>query len=878
MTDRGSHFIAVLTTVALVASVACWAGDVEEHYSLIRAVPDDVLVCVAERHNPERAFLDAYWGEVFATLRDCGIVEDALALVGSLAGVDQRSEIDRLKQRVSAALGAVDWGELTGGEMVFAERLAPPLQILRPDVEMRVGQPPNMVWLFRGGDRVSANFDGLVGILETLADEINRAVGTDGLAVKQTRRQGATVASMNILALLPGAPRLPIAVGHRDDVVLIALGEPILSDVLGLLDESGSQRSLADDPRFKAAFAQLPAAEDSIVFFDMQALLKQLGTFMNTGVTAAAGPGDVYVNTHQHGEASRLNNRAVVAYQQGDVRKALALTQKAYQLCGEDAIVLYNLACFNALLGNKEVALDWLDKAVEGGFYAPTKISSDSDLDSLRDEPRYRAALDRAMELSARHAADDIVINSSKTGEAYNLSMQAWNLYSERKYEEGLELAQQAYSVAPSDSRVLYSLACFHALLEHEDKALLFLEKAVEGGFYCPRHISNDPDLANIRGHRRYEAAVSEAGRRAASFSVKQAAGKMASWQRVRDRLIGAVGILDYIASVDSTEGYTTRTESIAALITGAENRPIYPVFGKRRQLASFDRYLPEETLSFSVSGGIDLGALYTFIEDTFHEAGPKGDALLADWVAFQEQFGFDVKRDIVDWLDGDFVSVTLADGLGSVWLVKVTDEALAREKVAAAMRFLSTKLTELMAKQPALAMLAVHTAPTDHPGLEGFENLHFAMSPQPLVWGVADGHLIFGTSADAVALCLETAAGRHPNIRKNLRAMHEALLPNGPFTSVSLTDERGLGEELAAAVGIVSMVSGMMTMAIPEPEAKAIFGKLGGMIAKLPPVMRKIDFYKSTASYTTFDGTVWHTRGITHYFSPAERAAGGKE
>ena len=58
----------------------------------------------------------------------------------------------------------------------------------------------------------------------------------------------------------------------------------------------------------------------------------------------------------------------------------------------------------------------------------------------------------------------------------------------------------------------------------------------------------------------------------------------------------------------------------------------------------------------------------------------------------------------------------------------------------------------------------------------------------QAMVWGVADGWLILGTSADAVATCLETAAGKHPNIRSNDRVMSEALLPEGPFTSVTFT------------------------------------------------------------------------------------------
>ena len=168
--------------------------------------------------------------------------------------------------------------------------------------------------------------------------------------------------------------------------------------------------------------------------------------------------------------------------------------------------------------------------------------------------------------------------------------------------------------------------------------------------------------------------------------------------------------------------------------------------------------------------------------------------------------------------------------------------------------------------------MLGVRTSPVEHEQLEGFQNLHFAMSPRPAVWGVVDGYLMLGSSADAVALCLATAKGDHPNIRDNARAMSEAVVPAGPFASVSLTDRRGLGEELASGLGIASMVSGMIGTFVPEPKLRPVLAKISGMLGKLTPVVRKIDFYKSEATHTTFDGRMWRTRAMTHYSSPAER------
>ncbi len=891
MYARVSHMTGGVVAALLLASLAAPAHADEQQFTLAGAVPNDVYICVAGQHNPEREFLHEYWGEVLDALKQSGVGGDLLELIDSFLDAEQKAEVERLKQRASQLLAGVDWEELAGKEMVFAERLAPPMQGFGQRPPMLL---PEIVGIFRGSSEGAArNFDGLTAILEGIVEEINRALGAKAmLAVDRNSRMGAEVAGI-VMSQRPGGgpeiavtltdsgakelaqltsenmgrklaivfdgkllctpgikaqagkyamiagdftpteaekiaaginaaaadatpatePRLQcrlvaqdgvpapadefpdphdptgqtkirvlrdvlldesavksaqvsspkrtplpvsITIAHRDDLVFIVLGEQMLTDVLGLLDGSGTTKALADDRRFKAAFAKLPPAEDSMVFFNMQALLKPVRALVDMGIAAIDAHGDVYRNTHLNDAANELNHQAIAAYLQGDTKQALALTKQAHDAAPNDSAVLYNLACFNALLGNKSEALTWLDKAVDAGFQAPGKIAEDSDLVSLRDDPRFQA----------------ILVKAAKAG-------------------------------------------------------------------------------------------------------AQQATEKTALVKRLVDRLMNAVEILDYVATVEFTDGYAVRTESIAVLVSDAQTRPIYPVFGNGDQLTDFDRYLPQETMSFSVSGGFDPGELYKFIEDTFRVVGPKGEELLAKWAAIQEEFGIDVKKDVIGWIDGNLISVTLADGGGSVWLIKVTDEETAREKVTAAVGFLSTKLAEVMATNPALAMLAVHTSPTQDERLTGFENLHFAMSPQPIVWGVTDGHLVFGSSADAVALCLETARGEHPGIRENARVMSEALVPAGPFTSVALTDQRGLGDKLAAGIGMVSMMSGMLTMAIPDPEVRPVITKIAGMLAKLTPVARKIDFYKSTATCTTFDGRSWYTRMVTHYVSPTERSAG---
>jgi hypothetical protein len=305
------------------------------------------------------------------------------------------------------------------------------------------------------------------------------------------------------------------------------------------------------------------------------------------------------------------------------------------------------------------------------------------------------------------------------------------------------------------------------------------------------------------------------------------------------------------------------------AQVPGAEKMPFYPVFGSAKKMPAFDRFLPEETLSFSVGGGIDLNELYKFIEDSFQVAGPGGQRAWAEWESIQQSVQIDVRKDVIGWIGGDTASVTLADGGGTVVLVGVNDEELAREKVAAAIDFLSGQMSKGVAANPMLAMLAMRKMPLTDERLPGFESVFFGT--QQFVWGVAEGQLIFGSSADAVALCLKTARGEHPGIRRNERVMAEAVLPEGDYTSVSLTDQRSMGKEIAEALAGISLASGFVTMMV-EPEARPVIGKLSGMLGKLAPVAAKIDFYKSVATCSSFDGKMWRLKTVTNYLSPDER------
>jgi adenylate cyclase len=66
----------------------------------------------------------------------------------------------------------------------------------------------------------------------------------------------------------------------------------------------------------------------------------------------------------------------------------------ALELSPGDPMMLYNGACLYALLGETGRALDTMERAVGMGYENFRWMQHDPDLDSLRNEPRFRALVE----------------------------------------------------------------------------------------------------------------------------------------------------------------------------------------------------------------------------------------------------------------------------------------------------------------------------------------------------------------------------------------------------------------------------------------------------------------------------------------------------
>ena len=81
--------------------------------------------------------------------------------------------------------------------------------------------------------------------------------------------------------------------------------------------------------------------------------------------------------------------------QLGETQRALEWNRRALAIDPEDPGVLYNVACSFANLGYTEDAITCIEKAVQNGFGHREWLENDSDLDSLRSDPRFVALMKR---------------------------------------------------------------------------------------------------------------------------------------------------------------------------------------------------------------------------------------------------------------------------------------------------------------------------------------------------------------------------------------------------------------------------------------------------------------------------------------------------
>ena len=205
-------------------------------------------------------------------------------------------------------------------------------------------------------------------------------------------------------------------------------------------------------------------------------------------------------------------------------RAVIALTAAVEHLGYRGSSAMYNLACTYALKGDQpELALKWLERAVNAGFDDPNKFQEDSDLASLHGMPRFQEIdrLSRTLSLSQfnSHSFEDSNYSKPRWAPAIELyenflrsepnNGRAWfnlgyALHYSRQHAKAIEAFERAIQLDYRPPTSMYNVACGYAMLNRRDAAFEWLDKSVGAGFEVSNYIDGDHDLDNLRSDARF--------------------------------------------------------------------------------------------------------------------------------------------------------------------------------------------------------------------------------------------------------------------------------------------------------------------------------------------------------------------------------------
>lgn len=247
----------VLMSLALATPALADLND----FKLTRAIPADVFLAVHGREHAGQEFLRNQMERVWKELQAQHLEQDIQKMFKGLMqgpGASQpadTSEFDAQWQQISDRISSIDWGALFGSENAVA------MKIEFPAVQMV------MLTTAKEG-QAQAAFDNLTELVKHMVN-----MAPPGKILLATEGDGADVTHRVSFAEIP----IPfgITLARHNDVIAFGLGSTLPEQSLALL-RGDSGPTLAASERFAAAFKELPAPTDSLTFFDMDKMFKQI--------------------------------------------------------------------------------------------------------------------------------------------------------------------------------------------------------------------------------------------------------------------------------------------------------------------------------------------------------------------------------------------------------------------------------------------------------------------------------------------------------------------------------------------------------------------------------------------------------------------------
>jgi tetratricopeptide (TPR) repeat protein len=215
-------------------------------------------------------------------------------------------------------------------------------------------------------------------------------------------------------------------------------------------------------------------------------------------------------------------NRGFEFHQSDRYVEAIEAFSQSIALNHRQATAMYNVACGFALLNDTENALFWLERSLAGGFDQTDLLRTDSDLDPLRSDPRFKEIL---LNVSISTAESKSSKKGSSDRDRLQETIKDFDQLKRESSDDGNEwyrvgsrfirfrdfdratfaLTQAVDHLSFRGSSAMYNLACTYALKGDRELGLDWLEKSINAGFDDSTKLVADPDIASLRGNPRFK-------------------------------------------------------------------------------------------------------------------------------------------------------------------------------------------------------------------------------------------------------------------------------------------------------------------------------------------------------------------------------------
>ncbi|HSE37699.1 MAG TPA: tetratricopeptide repeat protein, partial [Blastocatellia bacterium] len=223
---------------------------------------------------------------------------------------------------------------------------------------------------------------------------------------------------------------------------------------------------------------------------------------------------------HETQDGAYWFSRGYALHQSDRFIEAIQAFTESIRLRHRQATSMYNVACGYALLNDKDNALFWLDRSLVAGFDRPDLLRDDSDLDSLRSDPRFNEIVkkvsftkkeDKPGKDKTISRLEDAVSNFEQLRRDASTNGDEWYKIGSRLLRlrdldrAAAALTQAVEHLSTGEASAMYNLACTYALKGDRALGLEWLEKSINAGFDSNDKLQNDPDIAALRGESRFK-------------------------------------------------------------------------------------------------------------------------------------------------------------------------------------------------------------------------------------------------------------------------------------------------------------------------------------------------------------------------------------